>query len=1047
MVRTTPAIMDRGLHVSAKGRETPFSEADPKTVASLGYHRIFPLFDRNLVSEAIDPRSQSRLPVLNYCDANLNRLNDWRLSNTQTAQLQILDRDQPVELSFTGEMTVPPHDAPYFFRTWLAIHRGQADFRLHMTFLTSGKTQNSVIPFDTTKIGGQNQEGYQEVNVKLPPSEEPTRIALSVAYHSFRPSSEDNSPFLFVACPEVTSNPRSRIGGGPGLSVQDKDPVTNAQWYTAQLEPHLRPSDLPLELVSGKDKKPVFSFADLAVHLREDYGHTLILSANHAGHYAFYLNGKPGFVGYVGTDPTIVRIPPQYLDGGSRHLTVRDISGSVVCFQTVILTPNVLTPEEVLQREAGAPFPGALSVRASHRYAGLKACLANPGTPEDQIQTSRALEILEGGHDNVTLESLSFPKVENPDVSIVIPAHNKVELTYYALAALLLTRDKSTFEVIVVDDASTDETTELEKIVSGIKVVRNQEPQRFIRACNAGVEASSGKFVVLLNNDTEPVSGWLDALVDAFERFPNLGLAGSKLLYPNGELQDAGGIIWGTGNPWNYGNRQNPWDPRYSYARRADYLSGAAMMTTREIWNKVGGLSSYLEPMYFEDTDFAFKVRDAGYETWFVPSSIVYHFEGMTSGTDTSSGFKRYQEVNRPKFKRQWASAYASHGTEGNAPDLEKDRGIVGRVLFIDYTTPMPDRDAGSYAAIQEMKLVQSLGYKVTFLPQNMANMGAYTEALQKDGIEVITAPFYMSVDDFIYARGGEFDAVYITRYYVGEATIPKIRQVAPNTRIILNNADLHFLRELRAGMAQNDAERIQEARRVRESELSVMRTADVVLSYNDVEHSVIQSHTDGAVKVMKCPWVVDLPDTVPGFKERQGMSFLGGFKHHPNEEAVRWFIENVMPGVEARIPGFVFSIYGSRMPDEIKKMASDTIDPAGFVSEVSDSYDQHRVFVAPLLSGAGIKGKVISALAHGIPCVLSPVAAEGIGLRSGYDCIIANTPQEWVDAVALLNEDTELWENVSQNARTLVRDKFSFVTAREEMRTAFESVNLFGAA
>ena len=217
-----------------------------------------------------------------------------------------------------------------------------------------------------------------------------------------------------------------------------------------------------------------------------------------------------------------------------------------------------------------------------------------------------------------------------------------------------------------------------------------KRPQRFIRACNAGAAQARGRYVALLNNDVEVTAGWIDALIDAFDRFDNVGLAGSKLLNPDGSLQDAGGIVWGSGNPWNYGNAQNPHEPRFGYARQADYLSGAALMMPKKLWNKIGGLSSYLEPMYFEDTDLAFKVREAGYSTWFVPSSQVYHFEGMTSGTDVSTGFKKYQEVNRPKFKRRWARAFGQFGTEGTAPDLEKDRGIVGRVLFIDYAPAAP---------------------------------------------------------------------------------------------------------------------------------------------------------------------------------------------------------------------------------------------------------------------------------------------------------------------------------------------------------------------
>ena len=143
-------------------------------------------------------------------------------------------------------------------------------------------------------------------------------------------------------------------------------------------------------------------------------------------------------------------------------------------------------------------------------------------------------------------------------------------------------------------------------------------------------------------------------------------------------------------------------------------------------------------PAYFEDTDLAFKVREKGYTTWFIPSSVVYHFEGLSNGTDVTetSGLKRFQEINRPKFRRKWAQVFKDYGEEGKLPDLRKDRGILGRALFIDNAVPRPDRDAGSYAALQEMRLVQSLGYKVTFIPLNLAYLGHYQDELNKLGIE-----------------------------------------------------------------------------------------------------------------------------------------------------------------------------------------------------------------------------------------------------------------------------------------------------------------------
>ncbi|MCB0311579.1 MAG: glycosyltransferase family 2 protein, partial [Bdellovibrionales bacterium] len=509
-----------------------------------------------------------------------------------------------------------------------------------------------------------------------------------------------------------------------------------------------------MKIRKRREEKIVFTSEKNKVTLIEDMGHSLVLKAESPQAMLLFIDGKPQKEIRLESTDTYINLPKQCLRGEIVTVSIRDLSGSQEFLSIRVLAPRVLTPHEVMARESRAPMPTDLTVRANHRYKALRAHLEDPIPGMEQASLWRALEALDYTYDTVKLRPIKFPKIDEPKVSVIIPAHNKVAVTYYGLCALLVAHNKASFEVIVVDDGSTDDTKKLEKIVSGIHVVRNSEPQRFIRACNAGVAVSRGEYVVLLNNDTEATTGWLDELIWAFERFENVGLAGSKLLYPDGKLQDAGGIVWGTGNPWNYGNRENPWEPRFSYARQADYLSGAAMMTTRAIWDEVGGLSSYLEPMYFEDTDFAFKVREAGYTTWFIPSSIVYHFEGATSGTDTSRGFKRYQEVNRPKFKRRWVRDFSAFGKEGQEPNLEKDRGIVGRVLFIDYTTPREDRDAGSYAARREIELVQSLGYKVSFLPQNLAHFGSYTEELQKSGVEVIVAPFYLSVEEFLEKRG-----------------------------------------------------------------------------------------------------------------------------------------------------------------------------------------------------------------------------------------------------------------------------------------------------
>lgn len=1044
LIQANRTALADGLCVDAQGQPVAVSPIDDNdlVLADLPVRRLFAYPTGAIQLTETLPASDNAAEVAFKSEGHVNLLPDWTLENGQTLQIRIDGADQPRRIDIEHPLVVPAADRPLQFEAHVAAHRCKASLVVRFEPTVGGQTEEVAIKIEPRFLGGRQTDGYQRITVPLPRKRVEHRVTMQIKYDGVRPDGSDNYPYFFIANARVASPALKANSLQPRqFTISDRSTAKD-QWYSAHIPLFRSEQDPAIALRLGKEKRPVFTPIENSITLVDDYGHSLVLKAEKPQPIMLFIDGEPVMDAHVGVGDTVLRLPASSLRGEIVNVSIRDLSGSHVFASLPVLAPRILTPHEVMVRESRAPYPTDLTIRANHRYRALRAHLHNPTPGLDPHALDTAFATLDLTYEKVKLKPIAFPQVDAPKVSVIIPAHNKVEVTYYGLCALLAAHNATPFEVILVDDASTDETAEIEEVVAGITVIRNTEPQRFIRACNAGVAAARGEYVVLLNNDTEPTVGWLDALCDAFARFDNVGLVGSKLLYPDGKLQEAGGIIWGSGNPWNYGNRANPWDPRFCYARQADYLSGAAMMTTKAIWDQIGGLSDYLEPMYFEDTDFAFKVREAGYTTWFVPSSIVYHFEGMTSGTDVSTGFKSFQEVNRPKFKRRWARDYAGFGREGFEPDLEKDRGIIGRVLFIDYTTPREDRDAGSYAAHREIELVQSLGYKVTFLPQNLAHFGSQTDILQNKGVEVITAPFYLSVAEFIEKRGAEFDAVYITRYYVAQDSIPHIRRANPKARIILNNADLHFLRELRAAISEDDPSRLAAMRRVRDEELEMMRNADLVLSYNEVEHAIIASHTEGKVRVMTCPWVVDIPAHVPPLKERKGLSFLGSFNHHPNAEGLHWFAAQVMP----RLKGAHLSIYGAGMKADIEALASDMIDPVGYVENVADAYDKHRIFIAPLLSGAGIKGKVLGAIAHGIPCVLSPVAAEGTGLRHGHDCLIAETPQDWAEAIAQLSQDDALWEAMSTAARGYAAARFSFTAGRAKMKAAFEAVDLFGA-
>src|SRR5262249_36533764 len=154
--------------------------------------------------------------------------------------------------------------------------------------------------------------------------------------------------------------------------------------------------------------------------------------------------------------------------------------------------------------------------------------------------------------------------------------------------------------------------------------------------------------------------GWLDELRDTFDARPDAGTVGSKLIYPDGALQEAGGIIWADGAASNFGKGDDPSRPEYNYLRPVDYLSGASIMLPRDLLRQLGGFDESYGPGYYEDVDLAFRVRAAGKSVLYQPMSCVTHYEGITSGTDSRSGAKASQIANRPKFLDRWREALAN---------------------------------------------------------------------------------------------------------------------------------------------------------------------------------------------------------------------------------------------------------------------------------------------------------------------------------------------------------------------------------------------------
>ena len=619
-------------------------------------------------------------------------------------------------------------------------------------------------------------------------------------------------------------------------------------------------------------------------------------------------------------------------------------------------------------------------------------------------------------------ELIRFPKCNDPLVSVVIPVYGKLNYTLACLQAIQKNLPKVAFEIIVVDDHSPDNTLiELYKIDS-IRVIANAENRGFIHSCNIGAQAACGSFICFLNNDTEVTAGWLDELVRTFHAFPGTGFVGSKLIYPDGTLQEAGGILWRDGSAWNFGRNQDASLPVYNYAREVDYCSGASVMVPAALFKELEGFDVYYLPAYCEDSDLALKIRNRGLRIIYQPLSVVVHHEGISSGTDTNQGAKAYQIENTKKLYERWKLHLQTHQPNGVDVDRAKDRSAVRRALVIDHCTPTPDQDAGSITVLNLMLLLREMGFQVTFIPEdNFLYMPDYTTALQRVGIEVLYAPYVSSVEQHARESGDRYSLAFLFRPSVVERHLKNIRQLLPKAKVLYHTVDLHFLRMSReAALLHGEKKQVAlaKAAEMKRLELHAITAVDACIVHSTAEHTLLRLDLPQA-NIHIFPLIMELEESQNPFDRRKDIVFIGGYQHTPNVDAVLYFVDEIMPLIRKSLPGVCFFAVGSKPPSEIQALACEDVVISGYVDDLSALLRNMRVSVAPLRFGAGVKGKIGTAMAVGLPVVTTAIGAEGMSLTAGENIVIADGAKQFCDAVVKLYLNKDLWTEVCQNGLT----------------------------
>ncbi|MEY2830883.1 MAG: hypothetical protein RLZZ574_141, partial [Cyanobacteriota bacterium] len=637
-----------------------------------------------------------------------------------------------------------------------------------------------------------------------------------------------------------------------------------------------------------------------------------------------------------------------------------------------------------------------------------------------------------------------LPHSDTPEVSIVIPVYNQLDYTLRCLKAIAVNLDRSIpVEIILVNDCSTDRTQEILSPLTAVNLINQPSNQGFIYACNQGAAIAKGKYLYFLNNDTQIKPNCIAPLVEVLAADETVGAVGSKLIYPQGSLQEAGAIVWQDGSGWNYGREENSLAPEYNYLRPVDYCSGASLMVKKEVFERLAGFATNFAPAYYEDTDLCFAIRhQLGMKVMYQPKSEVIHYEGISSGTSIASGTKKYQAVNAIKFKRKWQAnlqqdCYLSNREDRVSIAARKHLGYQ-TILVIDSYMPSYDRESGSRRLFELLKIFKDLNYHVIFAADNGLKEEPYVSILQDLQIEVLytQSGYGTGIKEQIESRLNLINLAWICRPELNQKYASIIRQ-KPEIKLIYDTIDLHYLRLKRAWAIDPSHCTKEQWVEMQTQELKMAHLADLTITVTATEQKILE--TQGVERVAVIPNIhLSHNGELRDFEHREGILFIGSYNHLPNIDAVLWLCQEIMPLVWQTKPEIKVTLLGNNPSPEVLALESDRIIVTGYINDVSSYFLSHKLSVSPLRYGAGMKGKIGQSLEYSLPVVSTQIGTEGMNLVPEQHILEAGNSLNFAQQILRLYTDKSLWNSISSNSHQAIAD-YSPNIIKEQLRQVLE--------
>jgi glycosyltransferase involved in cell wall biosynthesis len=365
-------------------------------------------------------------------------------------------------------------------------------------------------------------------------------------------------------------------------------------------------------------------------------------------------------------------------------------------------------------------------------------------------------------------------------------------------------------------------------------------------------------------------------------------------------------------------------------------------------------------------------------------------------------------------------------------------------LLIGSYYLPQPNCDSYSRRLYHFVEFLLETGCTITCVASNPKGRESAAEALQKRGVGV-----YVGIEEHLDSLllQNNFDWALLGFWHIGEPLLKKIRMVSPDTRIIIDSGDLHFLRHSRRILKKSLArggELGEDYAWDMVRELNSYAAADAVFAVSEKEARLIGDFIDDLQRTFAIPDTEDFEPSGNPFPDRNGMFCVGNFEHPPNVEALAYLCNEILPHVDpALLEQHPIHVAGSNMSQQVRDLAADwpSVKMLGWVPSVVPYFERVRISLVPLLHGAGTKRKMIQALLLGTPTVTTTIGIEGLELVDECDVLVADDPVRFAAGITRLLTDEELWNALAHHGREHVLAGHSHAAARTRLLAAMQAV------